>query len=110
MVLSIDTSDSKETKLFLKDKSGRKIDQLTAERNYGSQVLLGQIKKIFKRRKIRPKDLTGVEVKAGPGSFTGLRVGVSVANVLGTFLNIPVNGVKGKIVEPVYMEGSPSVS
>ena len=40
------------------------------------------------------KDLKEVEVEIGPGSFTGLRVGVSVANALGYSLNIPVNGKK----------------
>ena len=40
------------------------------------------------------KDLDGIEVETGPGSFTGLRVGVSVANALGFELDIPVNGKK----------------
>ncbi|MFH1536127.1 MAG: hypothetical protein ABIC96_03620 [Patescibacteria group bacterium] len=38
--------------------------------------------------------MRGIEVETGPGSFTGLRVGVSVANALGFALNIPVNGKK----------------
>ena len=38
--------------------------------------------------------LEGIEVETGPGSFTGLRVGVSVANALGYSLGIPVNGKK----------------
>ena len=35
-----------------------------------------------------------IEVDRGPGSYTGIRVGVSVANALGFALNIPVNGKK----------------
>jgi tRNA threonylcarbamoyladenosine biosynthesis protein TsaB len=38
-------------------------------------------------------DLTGVVVYKGPGSFTGLRIGISVANALSYSLNIPVVGV-----------------
>jgi len=38
--------------------------------------------------------LEGIEVETGPGSFTGLRVGVSVANALGFSLGISVNGKK----------------
>ncbi len=40
-------------------------------------------------------DLTGIVVYNGPGSFTGLRIGVSVANALANGLNIPVFGAGG---------------
>ena len=45
--------------------------------------------------------LTGIEVFKGPGSFTGLRVGVAIANALGAAMDIPVNGKK-QLVEPTY--------
>lgn len=57
------------------------------------------------------KGITAIEVNTGPGSFTGTRVGVAVANALGFALDIPVNGSprspreagkKGKIVLPKY--------
>jgi tRNA threonylcarbamoyladenosine biosynthesis protein TsaB len=44
-----------------------------------------------------------IEVNLGPGSFTGLRVGVSVANALAWTLKVPVNGKKiGELVKPKY--------
>lgn len=36
-----------------------------------------------------------VAVNLGPGSFTGLRIGISIANVFGYVLNIPVVGKRG---------------
>lgn len=93
MILKINTKDQKQIVVSLK-KDGKVVDSLTEENEYGSQVLLPLIKKILKKNKVDYGDLAGVEVEAGPGSFTGLRVGVSVANALGFALGIPVNGKK----------------
>jgi len=103
MKLAIDTSETLKTIVFLKDKNGKIKDKLTRERKPGSQVLLGMIVKILKKNKLEPKDLTGIEVNCGPGSYTGLRVGISVANTLGYFLKIPINSKKiGELVFPKY--------
>ena len=40
------------------------------------------------------KDLEGIGLFAGPGSFTGLRIGASVANTLADGLNIPIVAIK----------------
>lgn len=89
----IDTKDQKIIKVALK-KEGEIVASLSEENEYGSQVLLPLIEKLLKSQKIDFKDLKGIEVETGPGSFTGLRVGVSVANALGFSLGIPVNGKK----------------
>jgi tRNA threonylcarbamoyl adenosine modification protein YeaZ len=41
----------------------------------------------------QPRDLTGIGVGRGPGPFTGLRVGLVHAGVMGWALGIPVHGV-----------------
>lgn len=93
MMLHINTKDQKRVEISLK-KDGQVLDILTEDREYGSQVLLPMIDKLLKKSKVDYKNLTGIEVSTGPGSFTGLRVGVSVANALGYSLGIPVNGKK----------------
>lgn len=99
MILHINTKDQKIIKVSLRQAQGRKVIATLAEENkYGSQVLLPLIMKLLKtagpRRGGNLKTLQGIEVETGPGSFTGLRVGVSVANALGFALGIPVNGKK----------------
>ena len=93
MILHIDTKDQKQVSVSLK-KDGKVIESLSEQNEYGSQVLLPLIEKILKENKLDFKDLTAIEVTTGPGSFTGLRVGVSVANALAYSLGIPVNGKK----------------
>ncbi|MBU1000817.1 tRNA (adenosine(37)-N6)-threonylcarbamoyltransferase complex dimerization subunit type 1 TsaB [Patescibacteria group bacterium] len=93
MILHIDTSGRKIIKVKLIDK-GKAIKEMSKENEFGSQVLLPLIEKLMKSQKINFKDLKGIEVEKGPGSFTGLRVGVSVANALGFAFGIPVNGKK----------------
>jgi tRNA threonylcarbamoyladenosine biosynthesis protein TsaB len=38
--------------------------------------------------------LSGIIVNSGPGSFTGLRIGISVANTIAYSKNIPIVGVE----------------
>ena len=102
MILKIDTTKHHEVKVELTEQKRGKIQKLVEKQKVGSQVLSPMIVKILKRNKLSFKDLTAVEVNPGPGSFTGTRVGVAVANALGFALDIPVNGKKGKIVLPIY--------
>lgn len=41
------------------------------------------------------KDITGIGVYEGPGSFTGLRIGLTVMNTLADSLEIPIVGTHG---------------
>ena len=41
-------------------------------------------------------DISGIGVMRGPGSFTGLRIGLTVANTLADSLNIPIVGAMGE--------------
>lgn len=55
-----------------------------------AQTLVAEIAAMFKSRKLSPRDLTAVGVTHGPGSFTGLRVGIVCAKTLSYSLNIPL--------------------
>lgn len=102
MVLTIDTTNTEEILVCLEDPRSNKTDKIVSRQERGSQVLLPMIVKILKKNKANFNDVTQIKVNPGPGSFTGTRVGVAVANALGYALGIPVNGKKGKIVLAVY--------
>lgn len=102
MILMLDTTNRENITVELQNPETKKLILLSSAQKHGSQVLLPLIVKILKKAKIEFEHLTEVKVNPGPGSFTGTRVGVTVANAMGFALKIPVNGQKGKIVEPVY--------
>jgi tRNA threonylcarbamoyl adenosine modification protein YeaZ len=59
-----------------------------------SEGIIDTIDKALKKAKIGLPDLKGVFVVKGPGSFTGLRVGLTVANQFAHQLKIPIHGLR----------------
>ncbi|KKL06136.1 hypothetical protein LCGC14_2599040 [marine sediment metagenome] len=55
--------------------------------------LMSAIDKMLKDASLTIKDLNGIAVSLGPGSFTGLRIGIATAKGLAQGLNIPVVGI-----------------
>ena len=98
--LIIDTTEAKKTTIKL--RSDRSLDAISEENSPKSQVALILINKLLKRNRINPTEVDEIEVNTGPGSFTGTRVGVAIANALGFALDIPVNGKKSKQALPKY--------
>lgn len=71
--------------------------------NRKSQIILTAIDELLTEKKMGLKDLNAIKVSTKSESFTGLRVGISVANALSFSLGIPVNGKRlGNLAKPVY--------
>ena len=62
-----------------------------------ADTLSGKYQEILKASNIGQKDLVGICVFKGPGSFTGLRIGISFANGLAYGLKIPIYGTSKQV-------------
>lgn len=100
--IRIDTSQSDEVRVAVVHQGQ---DMVVSEKmnRKKAQVVLPLLQSLLKEHNLSLKDIDEIEVQSGPGSFTGLRVGVAIANTLGAVLKVPVNGKRiGELVEPTY--------
>ncbi len=58
-----------------------------------SQVALPRIVSMFEDNNLSPKDIDKIIVVNGPGSFTGIRIGITIAKVYAWSLNIPITTI-----------------
>lgn len=58
-----------------------------------SQRLMPNIVSLLKDSGLEVKDVQGIGVSLGPGSFTGLRIGITTAKTLAQVLKVPIAGV-----------------
>ena len=100
ITLYIDTT-KRETVTVRLEIDGKKYRKTV--NNTQTQEVLPLIEKLLKEKKIKFNQINRIKVNTGPGSFTGVRVGVSIANALSFALKIPVNNKKaGEFVEALY--------
>ncbi len=55
-----------------------------------SEFMISEIANILKRNRVDPKDIEEIVVTKGPGSYTGLRIALTIAKIYGYALNIKV--------------------
>ena len=85
--LFIDTHDELITVSFIKDKEVF-IKEVESESH--STHLLPLIDEMLKEKNIKLNEFNRIVVVNGPGSFTGIRIGLTVAKTISYSLNIPI--------------------
>ncbi|MCI7084404.1 MAG: tRNA (adenosine(37)-N6)-threonylcarbamoyltransferase complex dimerization subunit type 1 TsaB [Tenericutes bacterium] len=91
MILFIDTHDELIT-IALKTKDNLYIK--TQESEYSHSIYtMPMIAAVFDENKLDIKDLEKIIVVNGPGSFTGIRIGLSSAKTIAYALNIKINTI-----------------
>lgn len=95
MILLLDTS-TPLARLTLLDGQRAAIDgEWQADRQL-AKGLIGWVQETLQKHDKQWKDIEGIGVLQGPGSFTGLRIGITVANTLAESLAVPIVGTTGE--------------
>jgi tRNA threonylcarbamoyladenosine biosynthesis protein TsaB len=92
LLLAIDTA-TRVTGLALYDEAGLHMEQMWLSVDNHTVELMPYILRACEQQDLMPSALQALAVSLGPGSFTGLRVGLSVAKGLALALAIPVLGI-----------------
>jgi tRNA threonylcarbamoyl adenosine modification protein YeaZ len=92
MQLAIDTSTDTASLALVQDNGV--LAELTwrCEQNHTTQVLT-HLAHLLNQTKLNLQSTSGIIVAKGPGSFNGLRVGISIAKGLAFSLGVPIIGI-----------------
>lgn len=72
-------------------KDGKVLDYTSYEAwQCQSEYMIQEIDKLLNKHNITRNDITGVIVNVGPGSYTGIRISLTIAKVMCIALNIPM--------------------
>lgn len=89
ITLFIDTSNTDVSIALLKD--GKLINEIVKKiPNEHSKYAVSYIDEVLKKSNITPQEVDSIMVVNGPGSFTGVRIGLTIAKVYAYLNNIKV--------------------
>lgn len=87
LILAFDTATSVATSALVED------GETLGERVGLPGRLLEDVNELFEQADAAPTELNGIAAGTGPGSFTGLRMGLAAARALALALDVQVAGV-----------------
>lgn len=91
-ILTIDTS-SKNAIVAITENEEKIIEFNNEEEKTHSQKLMPMIEEAFQKTNLSLEDIDLIVCCLGPGSFTGVRIGIATAKAFSDSKNIPVVGV-----------------
>jgi tRNA threonylcarbamoyladenosine biosynthesis protein TsaB len=87
LTLAFDSATSVATSALVRD------GEVLGERASRAVRVLADAEELLEEAGLEPADLNGVVVGTGPGSFTGVRMGLAAARALAFALDVPLAGV-----------------
>jgi tRNA threonylcarbamoyladenosine biosynthesis protein TsaB len=87
LILAFDTATEVATSALVDD------GEVVAERASRAQTLLEDVDALLRQGGAHPLDIDALVVGIGPGSFTGVRIGLAMARGLALSLGVPGSGV-----------------
>ena len=87
LILAFDTATEVATSALVADR------EVLGERVSRAVTLLQDVDQLVESAGVRPDDLDALAIGIGPGSFTGVRIGLATARGLALALDLPVAGV-----------------
>ena len=87
LTLALDTATSVASAALVRDGT------LLGERSSATVRVLAELAELMEENREEPSAVTGIVVGTGPGSFTGLRLGIAAARTLAFALDVPLAGV-----------------
>jgi tRNA threonylcarbamoyladenosine biosynthesis protein TsaB len=95
LILGVDTSWKQGSIALVREANGR-VNTLEVQPIAGgtfSAQLIPQLAEMLARLRLTKRDLEGFAVAVGPGSFTGLRIGLTAVKALAEILSKPIAAV-----------------
>lgn len=96
MLLLTIRTDKPEAEIGLFEGAEQKAYEVWHAHRELSVTLLSKISDLLASQQKTLQDLEGIVGYAGPGSFTGLRIGLTVANTFAYSLDIPIVAISGE--------------
>jgi tRNA threonylcarbamoyl adenosine modification protein YeaZ len=87
LILAFDTATERATSALVDD------GEVLGERVSRASTLLADVDALLRQAGAHPRDLDALAVGTGPGSFTGIRIGLAAARGLGLALGVTAAGV-----------------
>ncbi len=91
VILAIETTEQFGSIALADDRHGNEephvVEMVLPKNARSAQTLVPAIDTLFRANQVKPQEVSAVAVIVGPGSFTGLRVGVSTAKTLAYVVN-----------------------
>lgn len=87
LILAFDTATDAATVALVQD------GDVLGERRSRAARILKDIEELLAEARLEADDVDAIAVGTGPGSYTGLRMGLVTARTLAVSLNVPVAGV-----------------